>query len=50
VCLDRATVGGGLEYEGRLNLRSDVNGDCHGCPSKTYRTAPFVPGQGNGAS
>jgi hypothetical protein len=37
--LDRATVGGGLTRKRGLNLGCDVNGDCHGWPSKSYGTA-----------
>src|ERR1039458_394500 len=32
-----AATSGGLTREFRLNLRPDVNGDCHGPPSKALR-------------
>src|ERR1035438_10249499 len=35
----RAATSGGLTGEFRLNLRPDVNGDCHGPPPKLYGTA-----------
>jgi hypothetical protein len=40
--LNRATARGGLTGEFSLNLGADVNGDCHGRPSKTYPTATLV--------
>src|ERR1035437_539444 len=45
VHLDRAAVGGGLTRKRGLNLGCDVNGDCHGRPSKSYGTAACVSNQ-----
>ena len=50
VYLDRAAVGGGLMRKRGLNLGCDVNGDCHGRPSKSYGTVGSVWNQVNSAT
>src|ERR1019366_9963174 len=40
-----AATSGGLTREFRLNLRPDVNGDCHGPPPKLYGTAALRSSQ-----